>query len=190
VPGASVTPSYQIRALSAVTWPDFANLVERHGGVWGGCWCLAFHAEGGAPGAHRREAKEKRVLEGRAHAALVYDGELCVGWCQYGSRAELPRIKHGRAYGQPEEAPDWRVTCFFVDKAYRRRGVADAAFAGALLLMREAGGGRVESYPEEVEGRTVSSSFLHNASLSLFERHGFARTRRLGKNHWVATREL
>ena len=46
----------------------------------------------------------------------------------------------------------------------------------------------MESYPEAVEGRSVSSSFLHNGTVSMFESHGFERTRRLGKHHWVATR--
>lgn len=50
------------------------------------------------------------------------------------------------------------------------------------------GGSSVESYPEDVAGRAVSASFLHNATVSLFERQGFQRTRRLGKNHWVVTR--
>lgn len=73
--------------LDATTWPDFAGLVERNNGVWGGCWCLNFH-EDGAPGIHppgeRRRLKETRVREGRAHAALVYGGTACVGWCQFG----------------------------------------------------------------------------------------------------------
>jgi hypothetical protein len=38
--------------------------------------------------------------------------------------------------------------------------------------------------------RKVSSSFLNNATLSLFERHGFTRERRLGQNHWVVSREI
>ena len=50
------------------------------------------------------------------------------------------------------------------------------------------GGGTVESYPEDTEGRSVSSAFLHNGTVSLFERHGFERMRRLGKNHWVVSR--
>ena len=49
-------------------------------------------------------------------------------------------------------------------------------------------GGTVESYPEGVDGRSVSASFLHNATLSTFEHQGFERTRRLGKNHWVVTK--
>ena len=34
------------RPLEQTTWPDFAQLVERHNGVWGGCWCMGFHEEG------------------------------------------------------------------------------------------------------------------------------------------------
>ena len=41
-----------------------------------------------------------------------------------------------------------------------------------------------------VEKHTVSSSFLHHVTISIFERQGFQRTRRLGKNHWVVTRMI
>ena len=84
--------------------------------------------------------------------------------------------------------PDWRITCFFVDKAYRGKGVAVAALAGALNEIARLGGGVVESYPEELAGRTVSSSFLHNGSVSMFEKQGFERARRIGKDHWVVTK--
>jgi GNAT superfamily N-acetyltransferase len=180
------------RALDETTWPAFAALVERHNGVWGGCWCMGFHVEGvgrtKTPARNRAE-KECRVREGRAHAALVYDGADCVGWCQFGSPDELPRIKHRRAYLEGLDAlPDWRITCFFIDRHHRRSGVAAAGLAGALEEIARLGGGTVESYPEDAEGRKVSSSFLHNGTLSMFERHGFERTRRLGKRHWVVTK--
>ena len=171
------------------TWEDFAALVERHNGVWGGCWCLGFHPEGKEPGAHRREAKKQRVQAGTAHAALVYDGTACVGWCQFGPPEELPRIKHLRVYSETATPPpDWRITCFFVDKKYRGRGVSSAALRGALELIAGLGGGTVESYPENVEGRAVSGSFLYNSRLAMFEHQGFERSRRLGKHHWVVSR--
>ncbi len=183
-------PEFVVKPLAPPTWPDFAALVERHNGVWGGCWCLEFHPEGAQRNAERRNKKECRVREGTAHAALVYDGAACVGWAQFGSPSELPRIKHQRAYREGlAQLPDWRITCFFVDKAYRGRGVANAALAGALQDIARLGGGTVESYPQDVAGsRSVSSSFLHNGSVSMFERQGFARVRPLGKNHWVVSR--
>lgn len=184
---------FTVRPLDATTWPDFARLVERHNGVWGGCWCMAFHDEGAGhegAGQHRAD-KEARVRSGNAHAALVYDGDTCVGWCQFGSPAELPRIKARRAYeAQPATVPDWRITCFFVDKSYRKRGVAAAALAGALSEISRLGGGKVESFPEDAEGRSVSSSFLHNGTLAMFEQAGFTRQRRLGKDRWLVTKEV
>jgi|SRR5215216_2785925 len=182
-------PNYSTRPLDAGTWPDFARLVEAHNGVWGGCWCMAFHPEGigrGKSPAQNRAEKEVRVRDGRAHAALVYDGASCVGWCQFGPPDELPRIKNRRVYLDAlEDLPDWRITCFFADRGRRGRGVASAALAGALEEIARLGGGTVESYPDEAEGRSVSASFLHNGTVAMFERQGFERTRRIGKSRWV-----
>jgi ribosomal protein S18 acetylase RimI-like enzyme len=153
---------------------------------------MGFHEQGPGWGKSpdlNREEKECRVREGRAHAALVFAGDECVGWCQFGSPEELPRIKHKRAYlagaGKP---PDWRITCFFVDSRHRRQGVADTALAGALDEIARLGGGVVESSPENAEGRKPSASFLNNGTLAMFERHGFERTRQLGKHHWLVTK--
>jgi hypothetical protein len=30
---------YEIKALTPDTWDAFAAMVERHNGVFGGCWC-------------------------------------------------------------------------------------------------------------------------------------------------------
>ena len=180
---------FTVKTLCSATWSDFAALVERHNGVWGGCWCMEFHPEGKERSAHRREKKEQRVRQGTAHAALVYDGAACVGWCQFGPPEELPRIKHLRVYSEGSfPPPQWRITCFFVDKAYRGRGVSSAALAGALEEISRLGGGTVESYPEDVINRKVSDSFLYNSRLAMFERQGFDRVRRLGKNHWVVAK--
>ena len=76
-----------IRPLTAETWDAFADLAERHNGVWGGCWCTYFHtfqSEKTHTVEGNRALKEERVREGRAHAALVFDGEVAVGWCEYG----------------------------------------------------------------------------------------------------------
>jgi GNAT superfamily N-acetyltransferase len=165
--------------------------VERHNGVWGGCWCIAFHPEGGQRGTDHRAQKEQRVRDGEAHAALVFDDNRCVGWCQFGAPEELPRIKFGRAYRElAERPPDWRITCFFVDKSYRHEGVAAAALKGALREIARLGGGTVESSPEDVEGRKVSNSFLYNATVAMFEQQGFVRVRQLGKNNWLVTKKV
>lgn len=66
--------------------------------------------------------------------------------------------------------------------------MAAVALGGALQEIARLGGGTVESYPEDTAGRAVSASFLYNGRLSMFERQGFERVRRLGKNHWVVAK--
>ena len=69
-----------------------------------------------------------------------------VAWCEYGSPEELPSIYHLKEYNAGlDKAPDYRLTCFFVDRNYRRKGVAAVALRGALDLIAKAGGGVVEA---------------------------------------------
>ena len=190
---------FTVKPLGPGTWADFAALAERHNGVWGGCWCTWFHCEtngerraarGETYGSHR-EFKKQRVEAGTAHAALVFDGETAVGWCEFGPPDELPGIKYRKEYLEKTEAlPDYRITCFFLDKAYRRQGVSAIALDGALDLIAAAGGGVVESYPQDTRGEKVSASFLYNGTRSLFERAGFTFVRTQGAKHTVMTKTV
>ncbi len=183
---------FTIEALDESTWPAFAALVEANNGIFGGCWCLGFHPEGGDKGIpveRKRERKRDRVMAGTAHAALVFDGDDCVGWCQFGPPDELPRIKSRAAYEKGlVDLPDWRIACNYVGKGHRRQGVATAALNGALDLIAELGGGTVEGYPESAE--SVPAGFLYNGALSTYEALGFTRDRKIGKHRWVVTIEV
>jgi GNAT superfamily N-acetyltransferase len=183
---------YVVKPLGPDTWDAFAQLAGRHNGVWNGCWCTWFHATPAERGGQDRTAetnrtlKEQLVHDGRAHAALVFAGDEAVAWCEYGTPAELPNINHRKEYeASLDRLPDYRLTCFFVDKKYRRQGLADVALRGALDLIAQAGGGVVEAYPQDTDGQKVSASFLYNATRSLFEQAGFSYIRSKGKNHCV-----
>ncbi|MFF2653120.1 GNAT family N-acetyltransferase [Streptomyces sp. NPDC058045] len=179
-----------VRLLDTDTWPAFARLVEANNGVWGGCWCMGFHVrvgKGRTPQQNRAE-KEQRVRTGQTRSALVFSGDDCLGWCQFGSPAELPEIKSKRKYEKDLTVlPDWRITCFFTGKGLRRRGIAHAALGGALAEIARQGGGTVEGYPEETDDRSVSGSFLHTGPMAVFENHGFTRTRPISPHRWVVT---
>src|SRR4051794_38175918 len=88
-----VMTAHEIKPLTLETYPAWLALADKHNGVWGGCYCHYFHDEtettkksmGGA------EFKRRMIEEGVAHAALVFDGEQAIAWCEYGSPVELPR---------------------------------------------------------------------------------------------------
>src|SRR5215203_6719202 len=96
---AVVDTPYEVRPLDELTWPAFAALVEANNGIFGGCWCIGFHPEGTAGSATaNRDRKLERVRAGTTQAALVFAGDACVGWCQFGAPEELQRIKNRVAY--------------------------------------------------------------------------------------------
>ena len=67
-----------IRPLGADIWGACAARTERHGGVGGGCWYMAFHEKTPGWGVSvdlLRAEKQALVAEGRVHAALVFDGK-------------------------------------------------------------------------------------------------------------------
>ena len=182
--------AYTIRPLDPSSWDVFAELVERNNGVFGGCWCIGYHSECGQKGIDHRAVKERRVRTGGAHAALVLDEDgVAQGWCQYGSPHELPGIKHRREYDRSAPPlPDWRITCFYVDRRHRRQGIARAGLEGALEQIACLGGGLVEAIPEVTAGREAAGRFLFSTTVELFEQYGFTRERQVGKHAWIVSK--
>ena len=180
--------SYTARELSPRTLPDFERLAVKQGG----CWCMYYQRQSpigrGLSSAERkrinRKDKETLVRQGRAHAILVYDGKTPVGWCQYGSKDELPRIDAGRNYrkaGPPVEAEKlWRITCFFVDRAYRGKGVAKVALKAALESIKRQGGGVVEAYPVVSRKMAAVPEWRWFGTPSMFRRERFRTVAPLG----------
>jgi hypothetical protein len=87
-------------------------------------------------------------------------------------------------------APDWRITCFFVDRDRRREGIAETALAGALRIVAANGGGIVDGYPIATRGKPYSSSFLFGGTESMFAEAGFRQVGALGTSKMVMRRRV
>ncbi len=185
---ASEVSEYSSKELSAKTWHDLARLFEKPeiGDAWW-CWCTHHHiASYSAPenrqprtraerAVRNRQQKERLVKNGQAHGVIVYANGEPVGWCQYGPREELPRVEHSRNYPNPAQKDKmeklWRITCFVVDKNYRKSGVARTALKAALESIRNKGGGLVEAIPV---GKTDQGpGYMCTGTASMFEKAGF-----------------
>jgi len=177
-------------------WNDlarFARLAKSHNGVWGGCWCMAFHGEGvgrNKTAAQNRSENECRDGEGHAHAALVYQGPTCIGWCHFGPTDELPRIKRRK------RSPSWSERrSGLPDHMLLRRqsvpaqGSASAGLEGALREIARLGGAeeRLRAIPRTSRTGLSRRRFFTTARCRCSKPMG-SRVRRLGKCHWVVTK--
>jgi len=192
---------YSTKELTKDTLPDFERLFEKHpapGAFM--CWCM-YHQRARPlavskqqhsrvkRAARNRQQKRELVENGRSHGILVYSKGEPVGWCQYGSREELPRLDSDRSYRRLAPEGDmkrlWRITCFVVDKKYRERGVASAALKAALEAIRSKGGGLVEAYPIIRWG--AYREYL--GTVSMFQKEGFKIVAPFGKSNVVMRRK-
>jgi len=173
--------AFTTRELSIRTFSDFERLAEQQGS----CWCMHYQREKpagrGVSGEERkrlnRTDKRNLVQQGRSHAILVYEGKTPVGWCQYGIREELPRIDAGRGYQKvgPHGGDErlWRITCFFVDRRYRGRGVAKLALKAALESIKRRGGGIVEAFPVVSTRMAAVPEWRWFGTPGMFRKEGF-----------------
>ncbi len=131
-----------------------------------------------------KRAKQSRVKRGRSHGIIVYSDASPVGWCQYGTWEELPRLDRSRTYinlglENGERRKLWRITCFFVERDHRGKGVASFALKALLSAIRTKGGGILEAYPleslEEIPRKTEKgkASLMWSGTVDMFKKAGF-----------------
>ncbi len=141
--------------------------------------------------------KKSLVNTGGTHGVLVYDGDNAIGWCAYGQKPEFPRIDNGRNYKRLDLKNDpeklWRIACFFVDRDYRKKGVANIALKAVLDAIKTKGGGVVEAYPvtyKAADAWSKWSNWFWFGTESMYEREKFKVTGALGPHHLLMRRTI
>jgi GNAT superfamily N-acetyltransferase len=95
---------------------------------------------------------------------------MAVGWCQLTPRDALPWLDRTWRLKRVDDVPVWSLSCFYVRKGYRRRGVTSALITAALKAAQRAKTPALEAYPLDAE-QPPSSSWTGYASS--FARAGF-----------------
>lgn len=193
----------RIEEISPERWQDFETLFEKHGGVWGGCWCT-FHLLAASDfnrmeKGNRKSYHQEMIRLGKTSGVLLYEAGVPVGWCQFGPATSFEQINRTKAYKALEAAtiasgdqslwprPDWRITCLFVDKHYRKRGYREKLLQGALQVIKNKGGGVIEAFPLEIVGNTKPQ---YSGSVALYERQGFKVVGPVGKSKVLMRLEM
>jgi GNAT superfamily N-acetyltransferase len=162
----------RIEPLTAELWPALEDLFGKNGAC-NGCWCMNWRIgrdyQRRPPQANKADFQEI-VNKGPAPGLLAFEGDLAVGWCQLTPRGALPWLDRQWRLKRVDDLPVWSISCFYVRKGYRRKGVTSTLIKGALTAAKEAGAPALEAYPLDAR-LTGSSSWTGFAST--FERLGF-----------------
>jgi GNAT superfamily N-acetyltransferase len=177
-----------IHPLTPRRWEEFERLFGTHG-AYGGCWCMWWRSTRREfeqrKGEGNRRAMEAIVQSGKVPGLLAYLGREPVGWCSVAPREDYPSLDRSPVLKRLDDRPVWSIVCFYIARAHRGQGIAEALIAGALDHAKKSGAEIVEAYPTPPKKTLLApvSSFM--GLPAMFARAGFAECARPSRSKWI-----
>jgi GNAT superfamily N-acetyltransferase len=174
----------RIKPVDRNNWKDFESLFESKGGP-SYCWCMVWRMTKDElkqnNSACRKEFIKQRVLSDIPIGILGYFENEAVAWCSI-----APRETHQRLGGHEEIENVWSITCFYIKKEYRRKGLVKLLISSAKDYAKGNGAEYIEAYPVE-EG---SPSYRFMGFIKTFEEAGFEYIKMAGTRRHVMIHKL
>jgi GNAT superfamily N-acetyltransferase len=161
-----------IHPLTPDLWPALEDLFSKNGAC-NGCRCMYWRigsAYRKRPREHNKAAFREVVKRGPPPGLLAFDGDVAVGWCQLTPRDALPWLDRAWRLKRVDVVPIWSLSCFYVRKGYRKRGVTSALIAAALKAAKRVKAPALEAYPLDAD---LTPSASGTGYASTFARAGF-----------------
>lgn len=162
-------------------WKDFETLFGARGAC-GGCWCmwwklpLKVFNENKGSGNH---SMQKGIFErGGVPGLIAYVDGVPVGWCAVEPRENYSRFQKIRTLKPIDELPVWAITCFFIKREYRNRGLSEALLTGAVEYALSQGAEAVEGYPTDLGELKLPDPFVYTGLATTFQSVGFVEVAR------------
>jgi|WetSurMetagenome_2_1015567.scaffolds.fasta_scaffold66786_1 GNAT superfamily N-acetyltransferase len=185
--------TYVFAPLTPDRWTDLEALFGARGAC-GGCWCMAwrlrpseFRAQ---KGEGNRRAFKNVVKKGPPPGILAYFGKEPVGWCAVAPRAAYPRLANSKVLAPVDDRAVWSVSCLFVRKEYRRKGLSAGLISAAVELARTLGAQMVEGYPTDTKGQAQPAPFVWTGLPTAFLKAGFEEVARRSPARPIMRRAL
>ena len=182
------------KRLSVDTWDAFADLFGEKGAC-AGCWCMFWRIPrkqfDSNKSADNKRLMKALVRKGSMPGMIAFDGKTPVGWCAFAPRTDYTRLANSRILKPVDEAEVWSVSCFFIDRDYREKGVATALLKAAAKEAKKMGAGTLEGYPvEPKEGKRYPPAFAWHGVPAIFESAGFREVARRSPTRPIMRLEL
>ena len=181
----------RLAELTRETWPSLAELFSANKTV-AGCYCTWFmrgevRAEWGEG---NKRFLHELVRTGEPLGVLALDDDRPLGWVAVAPRETYPRLAKSRVAASDAGPGTWSVTCFFVHRSARGRGLAGTLVDAAVDFARERGATSVEGYPVDTGGQKKVSGDLYHGTLAMFLAAGFDLVERRGPRRALVRRDL
>lgn len=181
------------RPLDRDNWKDLESLFGERGGS-GGCWCMLWRRtraefEAGK-GDDNRRALRRLARSGQSPGILAYAGDRPVGWCAIAPREDYPALARSRILKPVDEQAVWSVSCFFIDRAYRKQGLSVRLLEAAVDHAGTRGAKIVEGYPVEPREGKYPAVYAWIGLAKTFQHAGFSECARRSPTRPIMRRKV
>ena len=166
----------EIYSLDSSRWDDFEALFGAKGGC-GGCWCMSWRLKRSdferQKGNANRLAMRTLVERNEKVGILAYIDGKPIGWCAVARREVYLRLENSKVWKRIDNQPVWAITCFFIAKSYRRKGISFELVKGAINYCNANHVKVIEGYPVVPYGDNIPAAFAWTGIPTVFEKAGF-----------------
>ena len=166
----------EVYSLDNDRWEDFETLLGDRGGC-GGCWCMSWRLKKSnfekQKGTENKVAMKSLVDKNERVGILAYIDGIPIGWCAVAPREVYPKLENSRVWKRIDNKPVWAITCFFISKSYRRKGISFELVRGAINYCKANNVRIIEGYPVVPYGESIPPAFAWTGIPNVFERAGF-----------------
>lgn len=139
-------------------------------------------------GAGNKRALKRLVVSNSTPGVIAYTGGEPVGWCAVAPRAAYVGLANSRILKPVDDRPVWSVSCLFVRRDVRKRGLSARLIEAAARLAARRGARIVEGYPVEVARARTADAFIWTGVASSFVKAGFREVARRSKTRPIMRR--
>lgn len=168
--------SFKFQPATASRWEDVEELFGERGAC-GGCWCMFWRVPRkqyeANKGTGNKRALKRIVATGQKPGIIAYQGKEPIGWCAIAPREHYVGLANSRLLKPVDDKPVWSVSCLFIKKAYRRKGISTLMLKAAIDFATKQGARVVEGYPVEPSMDKMPDPFLWHGVPSAFKAAGF-----------------
>ena len=124
-------------------------------------------------GEANKQSMKSLVASGEVPGILAYAQGEPVGWCAIAPRESYPVLERSRVLKRIDDKPVWSVTCLFIKREQRNKGVSVQLLRAAIEYVKKRGGTVVEGYPVEPKTDRMPDAFAWTGLVSAFKQTGF-----------------
>jgi len=188
-----ITSKLSFASLSSANWKEFETLMGEKGGC-GNCWCMYFRLpykdfQANKPDGNKKLMKQL-VNKGMPQGLIASMNKEPVGWIALAPREDYMRMGNSRSFKRIDDKPVWSITCFFIKKEFRHRGLSRELIKGAVDFAKKKKIKTLEAYPAIPYAEKVPHPFLWVGVLSSFIKNGFSIVQQNSKSRAMVRIEL